>query len=159
MNDTDVQAPNTDCNPKLHKNYKLVLEIWLDNHNVVPGSTKMLTQEHVSLGNDKKMFIYSVYVGQIKPRPWVNCTTASASFALHVECFITVMCLSAQIRVKQELLTHFIKARCTQRAVKHGASVSKHTPLSQCLIRLSVSDKRHPWRSIHTSHLEEQRVC
>ncbi len=29
MNDTDVQAPNTDCKPKLHKNYKLVLQIWL----------------------------------------------------------------------------------------------------------------------------------
>ncbi len=51
MNYTDVQAPNTDCNPKLHKNYKLVLEIWLVNYNVVPGSTKMLTQEHVALGN------------------------------------------------------------------------------------------------------------
>ncbi len=49
MNYTDVQAPNTDCNPKLHKNDKLVLEIWLVNHNVVPGSTKMLTQEHVAL--------------------------------------------------------------------------------------------------------------
>ncbi len=51
MNYTDVQAPNTDCNPKLQKNNKLVLEIWLVNHNVVPGSTKMLTQEHVGLGN------------------------------------------------------------------------------------------------------------
>ncbi len=50
MNDTDVQAPNTDCKPKLHKNYKLVLQIWLVNHNVVPGSTKMLIQEHVALG-------------------------------------------------------------------------------------------------------------
>ncbi len=26
MNDTDVQATNTDCRPKLHKNYKLVLQ-------------------------------------------------------------------------------------------------------------------------------------
>ncbi len=26
MNDTDVQAKNTDCKPKLHKNYKLVLQ-------------------------------------------------------------------------------------------------------------------------------------
>ncbi len=43
--------PNTDCNPKLHKKYKLVLEIWLVNHNVVPGSTKMLTQEHITLGS------------------------------------------------------------------------------------------------------------
>ncbi len=43
MNDTDVQATNTDCKPKFHKNYKL-------NNNVVPGSTKMLTQEHVVLG-------------------------------------------------------------------------------------------------------------
>ncbi len=51
MNYTDVQGPNTDCNPKLQKNNKLVLEIWLVNHNVVPGSTKMLTQEHVGLGN------------------------------------------------------------------------------------------------------------
>ncbi len=50
MNDTDVQATNTDCKPKLHKNYKLVLQIWLVNNNVVPGSTKMLTQGHVALG-------------------------------------------------------------------------------------------------------------
>ncbi len=50
MNDTDVQATNTDCKPKLHKIYKLVLQIWLINNNVVPGSTKMLTQEHVVLG-------------------------------------------------------------------------------------------------------------
>ncbi len=50
MNDADVQAPNTDCKPKLHKNYKLVLQIWLVNHNVVPGTTKMLIQEHVTLG-------------------------------------------------------------------------------------------------------------
>ncbi len=50
MNDTDAQAPNTDCKPKLHKNYKLVLQIWLVNHNVVSGSTKMLIQEHVKLG-------------------------------------------------------------------------------------------------------------
>ncbi len=50
MNDTDVQATNTDYKPKLHKNYKLVLQIWLVNNNVVPGSTKMLIQEHVALG-------------------------------------------------------------------------------------------------------------
>ncbi len=50
MNDTAVQAPNTDYKPKLHKNYKLVLQIWLVNNDVVPGSTKMLTQEHVALG-------------------------------------------------------------------------------------------------------------
>ncbi len=50
MNDTDVQATNTDYKPKLHKNYKLVLQIWLVNDNVVPGSTKMLTQEHAALG-------------------------------------------------------------------------------------------------------------
>lgn len=41
MNDTDAQAPNTDCKPKLYKNYKLVLQIGLVNHNVVPRSTKM----------------------------------------------------------------------------------------------------------------------
>ncbi len=29
MNDTDVQATNTDYKPKLHKSYKLVLQIWL----------------------------------------------------------------------------------------------------------------------------------
>lgn len=58
----------------------------------------------------KKEFIYSVYLGQIRPRLWVNFTAASASSALHVECFISIMCLSAQIRVEQELLTHFIKA-------------------------------------------------
>ncbi len=50
MNDTDAQATNTDYKPKLHKNYKLVLQIWFDNNNVVPGSTKMLTQEHDALG-------------------------------------------------------------------------------------------------------------
>ncbi len=51
MNDTDVHATHPDYKPKLHKNYKLVLQIWLDNNNVVPGSTKMLTQEHVVLGH------------------------------------------------------------------------------------------------------------
>ncbi len=60
MNYTAVQAPNTACIPKLHKNYKLVLEIWLVNHNVVPGSTKMLTQEHVALGNIRLCVVYSV---------------------------------------------------------------------------------------------------
>ncbi len=50
MNDTDVQAKKTYYKPKLHKNYKLVLQIWLVNNNVVPGSTKMLTQEHAALG-------------------------------------------------------------------------------------------------------------
>ncbi len=40
MNDTDVQAPNTDCKPKLPKNYKLV-QIGLVNNNVDQGSTKM----------------------------------------------------------------------------------------------------------------------
>ncbi len=49
MDDTDVQATNTDCKPKLHKSYKLVVQIWLVNKNVVPGSIKMLTQEHVAL--------------------------------------------------------------------------------------------------------------
>ncbi len=43
MNDTDVQATNTDYKPTLHKNYKLVLQIWLVNNNVVPG-------KHVTLG-------------------------------------------------------------------------------------------------------------
>ncbi len=32
MNDTDVQATNTDYKPKLHKNYKLVLQILLVNN-------------------------------------------------------------------------------------------------------------------------------
>ncbi len=50
MNDTDVQATNTDYKPKLHNNYKVVLQIWFVNNNVVPGSTKMMTQEHVALG-------------------------------------------------------------------------------------------------------------
>ncbi len=56
MNDTDVQAINTDCKPKLHKNYKLVLQIWLVNNNVVPGSTKLLIQKHVAL--DKIRFCH-----------------------------------------------------------------------------------------------------
>ncbi len=34
MNDTDVQATNTDYKPKIHNNYKLVLQIWLVNNNV-----------------------------------------------------------------------------------------------------------------------------
>ncbi len=46
MNDTDVQAENTDYKPKLHKNYKRVLQIWLVYNNVVP----LLTQEHAALG-------------------------------------------------------------------------------------------------------------
>ncbi len=50
MNDTYVQAPNTDCKPKLIKNYKLVLQFWMVNNNVVPGSTNTLIQEHVALG-------------------------------------------------------------------------------------------------------------
>ncbi len=51
MNDTDVQAPNTDCKPKLHKNCKLVLQILLVNHNVVPGSPKMLLRNMSHLVN------------------------------------------------------------------------------------------------------------
>ncbi len=50
MIDTDVQATNTDYKPKLHKNYKLVLQIGLLNNNVVPGLTRMLIQEHIALG-------------------------------------------------------------------------------------------------------------
>ncbi len=59
MNDTDVQATNTDCKPKLHKNDKLVLQIWLVNNNVVPGSTKMLIQEHAALDKIWFCVIYS----------------------------------------------------------------------------------------------------
>ncbi len=46
--------------PKLHKNYKLVLQIWLVNNNVVPGSTKMLTQEHAALGKIRFCFTHRV---------------------------------------------------------------------------------------------------
>ncbi len=63
MNDTEVQALNTDCRPKLHKNDKLVLQIWLVNNNVVPGLTKMLIQEHVALG--KIRFCHTI--------PWNTC--------------------------------------------------------------------------------------
>ncbi len=67
MNDTDVQAPNSDCKPKLHKNYQIVLQIWLVHNNVVTGSTKMLTQEHVALDkirfcNREKADIYKINV-------------------------------------------------------------------------------------------------
>ncbi len=31
---------NTDHKPKLHKNYKLALQIWLVNNNVVPGQQR-----------------------------------------------------------------------------------------------------------------------
>ncbi len=41
MNDTDVQATNTDCKPKRHKKDKLVLQICFE---------KILTQERVALG-------------------------------------------------------------------------------------------------------------
>ncbi len=40
MNDTDVQAPNTDFKPTFPKNYKLV-QIGLVSNNVDQGSTKM----------------------------------------------------------------------------------------------------------------------
>ncbi len=50
MNDTDVQATNTNYKPKVHKNNKLILQIWLVYDNVVPGSTKMFIQEHIALG-------------------------------------------------------------------------------------------------------------
>ncbi len=42
MNDTDVQATNTDYKPKLHKNDKLVLQIWLVNGNVVPNMSHLV---------------------------------------------------------------------------------------------------------------------
>ncbi len=49
MSDTDVQATNTECKSILSKNCKLEIHIWLVNHNVVSGSTKMI-QEHVAFG-------------------------------------------------------------------------------------------------------------
>jgi len=51
MISTDVEAPKTACKPKLVINFKLVPQIWLVDWNVVPGSTKMLIQEHVALGS------------------------------------------------------------------------------------------------------------
>ncbi len=58
VNDTDVQALNTDYKPKRHKKSKLVLQIWLVNNNVVP---KMLTQEHVALGKIRFCFLEWVW--------------------------------------------------------------------------------------------------
>ncbi len=56
MNDTDVQAPNTDCKPKLHKKYKLFFKYdWL--------ITKMLIQEHVALGKIRfcVILVFAIY--------------------------------------------------------------------------------------------------
>ncbi len=60
MNDTDVQAENTDYKPKLHKNYKLVLQIWLVYNNVVP----LLTQEHVALGKNQVLRLLLVCINE-----------------------------------------------------------------------------------------------
>jgi len=50
MNKTVVEAPNPGSKAKLDINSKRVLLIWLVDWNVVPGSAKMLLQEHVVLG-------------------------------------------------------------------------------------------------------------
>ncbi len=70
MNDTDVHATNTDYKTKLHKHYKLVLQIWLVNNNVVPGSTKMLTQEHVTLGKTRLCVSLCISAGVFKDSFW-----------------------------------------------------------------------------------------
>jgi len=49
VSNTDVEAPNPDCKPKLEINSKLAIQIRLVDWNVVPGSAKMLIQEHVAL--------------------------------------------------------------------------------------------------------------
>ncbi len=89
MNDTDVQAKNTDYKSKLHKNYKLVLQIWLVNNNVVPGSTKMLTQEHAALGKIRFCATYSasgLYIFFIMYVPWES---NPQPFALQMQCSTT----------------------------------------------------------------------
>jgi len=43
VNNTDLEALNSGCKPKLDINGKLVPQIWLVNWNVVPGSTKKST--------------------------------------------------------------------------------------------------------------------
>jgi len=50
------QAPNSGCKPKLDINFKLQTSKRLVNWNVVPGSTKILIQEHVALGEIKFPF-------------------------------------------------------------------------------------------------------
>ncbi len=55
---------------KLHKHYKLVLQIWLVNNNVVPGSTKMLTQEHVTLGKTRLCVSLCISAGVFKDSFW-----------------------------------------------------------------------------------------
>ncbi len=48
MNDTDVQATNTDYKPKLHKNDKLVLQIYVEIYTkLFQGQQYMLTQKHI----------------------------------------------------------------------------------------------------------------
>ncbi len=79
MNDTDVQLTITDCKPKLHKNYKLVLQIWLVNNNVVLGSTKMLIQEHVALGKIRFCRTISTEAPQ-------GCVVSPLLFSLYMKC-------------------------------------------------------------------------
>ncbi len=81
MNDTDVQATNTDYKPKLHKNYKVVLQIWLVDNNVV------VTQEHVALGQIR--FCHTVRHGSNKLGydVCVDCTTRThidANATMHI---------------------------------------------------------------------------
>jgi len=49
VDNTDVKAPNPGFKSKLKKNCKVVPQSLLVVWNVVPGSTKMLIQEHVVL--------------------------------------------------------------------------------------------------------------
>ncbi len=66
MNDTDVHATNTDYKTKLHKHYKLVLQIWLVNNNVVP----LLIQEHVTLGKTRLCVSLCISAGVFKDSFW-----------------------------------------------------------------------------------------
>jgi len=46
FNSGGVVKPNLGCKPNLDINCKLVLQIWLAEWNIVPGSKNMLIQEH-----------------------------------------------------------------------------------------------------------------
>jgi len=49
MNNTDVEESNAGCKPNFDITVNFVPQVWLNDWNIVPGSTKMLIQEHIAL--------------------------------------------------------------------------------------------------------------
>ncbi len=87
------------CKPKLHKNNKFVLQIWLVNNNVVPGSTKMLIQEHVVLGKIR----FSVYCSSSQNSGhWLNhyrvlgLTNPHGALACHITTSVSLWYTTSQ---------------------------------------------------------------